>query len=415
MRTAVRFSMVFAFGAALAVTAAGATTDATHIYDVATLEREAPHYQASTERTLAFVKKAMYADELAKLSAARLDFPMFARREEVGDYRNLPLAFYHYRKNGSDYVVMPILSLKFLDDLCTAYAWMQINGYVLDTVSEYTAMLAFHDFHGQRQPVPLKALGIPADALQDPKVNELALDHFVTARMFLLLHELGHAYGGPDEAQADEFAARVIQRTPIVPLGILVFFMADASWNPYPPTSDPHPVTGARVLAVAAHINDPSLRAGLQQLGTMLKDDETRKSQIIVGKATDESMLAPRRRGQLPVLSSGRPTGAAPPIFSGTYVGRYSQRIDPGNSTPVEIAFRRDGNRVTGVYSFGLGVGTIRVGTISGSRLDFEWQWGSHTGKGTFQASADGSSFAGTWGWERSQDNGGAWDGHRTD
>src|SRR6266478_6036834 len=68
---------------------ANAVTDATHLYDLATLEQEAPRYRTSTEKTLQFAKGAMGSDELAKLSTVRLDLPLFARADEVGEYRNL--------------------------------------------------------------------------------------------------------------------------------------------------------------------------------------------------------------------------------------------------------------------------------------------------------------------------------------
>src|SRR5205823_2284468 len=137
-------------------------------------------------------------------------------------------------------------------DLSTAYAWLQSNDYALDTISEYTAMLSYKDLGG-RYPAPLPALHIPADALQNKKVDELALGHFVTARMFILLHELGHIYyrhGGstiPQEVQADQFAIDVMRRSPVPPLGMLVYFMADVSMADYPAVARTHPLSGSRL------------------------------------------------------------------------------------------------------------------------------------------------------------------------
>ena len=89
--------------------------------------------------------------------------------------------------------MLPALSLKFLDDLCTAYAWLQIKGYSLETVSEYTAILKYgrpppggfpphaRNVHDRQQDTParrraddrdrycrpLKALHIPENALDE--------------------------------------------------------------------------------------------------------------------------------------------------------------------------------------------------------------------------------------------------------
>jgi hypothetical protein len=157
-----------------------------------------------------------------------MDFPIHAADPIKGD----PLAF--YVPPDQIRVVFPIFSVKFLDDLSTAYAWLQLNGYVLDTISEYTAMLMHKDLGG-RYPPPLQALHIPPDALQNKRVDELAMDHFVTARMFILLHELGHIYYNhrgsmiANEVEADQFAIEVMRRSPVPPVGMLVYFMAEAT------------------------------------------------------------------------------------------------------------------------------------------------------------------------------------------
>ena len=160
-------------------------------------------------------------EEKQRLSGVQLDFPLHAE----GDSKGQPLAFYH--PVDQSLVVMPIFSLKFLDDLCTAYAWLQVKGYSLETISDYTAMLKYKDFPAGSYPQPLKALHIPDDALKDKEVDELALGHFVTARTFILLHELGHVYyrhrattaeqSRRNEEQADAFAAQVMGRTPLPP------------------------------------------------------------------------------------------------------------------------------------------------------------------------------------------------------
>jgi hypothetical protein len=83
------------------------------------------------------------------------------------------------------------------------------------------------------------------------------------------------------------------------------------------------------------------------------------------------------------------------------------------------INFQQQGNQVTGSYSYtnaGAQVdGTIH-GTITGNRLDFEWQegpGGAGSGHGSFLMKADGATFEGTWGQADSTTSGGAWNGKR--
>jgi Peptidase U49 len=332
-------------------------------------------------------------------------------------------------------VVMPVLSLKFLDDLCTAYAWLQINGYGIETISEYTAMLAYKDFPQGRYPPPLRALQIPPNALQDTKVDELALGHFVTARTFILLHELGHVYyqhrwdtleqSRTNEEQADRFAAQVMDRTPLPPLGMLVFFMADAHWSSFPVTYSEnewreqlrkertHPLTGQRLHTLATQLRDRDLAGTLDQLAKLLDDPETQASIVASAKASDESILRPRRPRELPRLTAALPTDRAERLaFDGRYLGESTQNGVP-ESFPVEVIFQRTGNAVTGRYVFGLGVGQIKGGTVEGDTLHFSWQWSGNYGRAALRATEDGSAFSGTWGYRESESNAGAWSGRR--
>jgi hypothetical protein len=316
---------------------------------------------------------------------------------------------------------MPILSLHFLDDLCTAYAWLQVNGYGLETISEYTAMLRYHDFAGGRAPPPLVALQIPPNALQDLRVDSLALGHFVTARTWLLLHELGHIYHGhharsfaesrTNEEEADRFAAMVMKRTPLPPLGVLVFFLADAHWAGYPSAdADTHPLSGARLRALARQVDDGDIGRALAALGELIDDADVRRGFAATGKSGNLAALAPRRPGALPPLAAVPATAAA--AFHGSYRGQAAQSGEPPFA--VELALERRGDQVSGEYTFGLGVGTIRRGTVVGNALEFEWRWAGQGGRGRFLARDNGANFTGTWGYGDSADNAGTWNARRT-
>jgi hypothetical protein len=234
--------------------------DLSGLYDQSVLEQWRPRYERSTTKILnEVILPVLTAEERRRLGGEtpRVDFPLLAD----APLRGHPLMFYVPPDLGR--VVMPISALKFLDDTCTAYAWLQVNGYSLETISEYTAMLRYKPAPpGGRHPAPLTALHIPTDALADRRVDELALGHFVTARTWLLLHELGHIYyrhsassyaqSRQNEEQADDFATRVMRRTALPPLGILVFFMVDAHWSGYQASGqDTHPMSGTRVRKLA--------------------------------------------------------------------------------------------------------------------------------------------------------------------
>jgi hypothetical protein len=182
--------------------------------------------------------------------------------------------------------------LKFLDDLCTAYAWLQIHGYSLETISDYVAMLKYQRFPPGGTPKPLPTLGIPTSALDDAEVAELALGHFVTARAFILAHELGHLryhHAGssiPNERQADAFAAQVMERTPLPMLGALVFFMADAHMADYPAAPNAtHPMSAERLHGLAARISDRKIAAGIEAIAKSLDDPDIVATIAAVGRA----------------------------------------------------------------------------------------------------------------------------------
>lgn len=392
---------------ALALGGALQGRDMSSMYDTATLQQWAPRYRDSTNRILNnFVFKYLKAAELRALANVSIDFPLAA----ASPMRGQPLAFYA-PANNSRTVVFPIFSVKFLDDLSTAYAWLQIKGYRIDTISEYTAMLA-HKELGGTYPTPLTALHIPVDALRDKRVDELAVNHFVTARMFILLHELGHIYHGhrqsaiPNEIAADQFAVEVMRRSPVPPLGMLVYFMADASMAEYPATASSHPLSGSRLRALGSAMQDAQISIVLGDLAKLVDDPEVRASHIITAKATNPQTLMPRR-GNLPRIP-GSSTGDGRLLFSGRCSGQFTQQVDPGNAMSLEMVLKRTGNSVSGQYAFGLGSGIIR-GTVTGTTLNLEWQWANNYGQGTLWSTDGGKSLTGEWGYRQANRGGGTW------
>lgn len=416
--------------------------DLSRLYDQSTLQYWQGRYRASAQRTLDLILKTnpQYRDRLAEV---HLDLPLFAEGADRGN----ALQFWStYPRR--PIVHMPVLSLKFLDDLSTAYAWLTVNGYDVETVSNYVAMVAYRkpaDFPGGRFPLPLAAL-VPDDTnpLGNQRVNDLSLAILVSARAFILGHELGHIYydhvpykdlppetrrekSQANEMQADAFGLALLRNTGLPPLGMIVYFMAAANWDPSTPTT--HPLTGARLEALARQLTaqaegfahgDPSELArvkfvaeGLAVIAQDLELPEVRISPAVVGPRTDLASLRPHRPHQLmaqPAVQSG---GAHTQPFNGVYDGKMTRKVRGETETlPFEATFQRDGDGVTGRFAFGAGEGAMR-GVISGDKLYFNWQSADSFGKGVLQANADGSEFSGTWGYRESRDGGGIWQAWR--
>jgi Peptidase U49 len=391
--------------------------DISSLYDRSSLEYWGERYKRSTNKILdELIWPALLSKEQHNLgSRPVLDFPLYAE----GSARQHPLNFYALPNRNT--IIFPVFSLKFLDDLCTAYAWLQVKGYGLETVSEYTAILFFGNPPPGGFPQPLKALGIPEDALKDPKVDELALGHFVTARTFILLHEMGHLLYDHNatssdesirnEQQADRFAGEVMQRTPLPPLGMLIWFLADAHWTGFPPQRGTHPLSGERVVALADHIENPGLANELRRLGKEFLDDpDIRAGFVATGKAGDLAALAPRRPGQLPRRKHESKPGASGALFSGVYRGEFVQFGEAPDPMAIELILERRGDQITGRYSFGLGLGAIREGRVVENRLYFDWEWAGNYGQGVLEERDDGS-FTGTWGYREARSGAGTWTG----
>jgi hypothetical protein len=69
----------------------------------------------------------------------------------IGAKTGTPLDFYTMGQVGHAAVFMPVFSLLFLEDLASAFAWLQRHDYSLETVEEYITMLRYKkasDFPG---------------------------------------------------------------------------------------------------------------------------------------------------------------------------------------------------------------------------------------------------------------------------
>lgn len=311
-----------------------------YMYDIRTLHQEKPRYEQRIGDLYQIIASLLTAQERRALAGVRIEVPL------IGAQAGTPLDFYTMGQVGRAAVFMPVFSLLFLDDLATAYAWLQHHDYSLETVEEYITMLRHKkasEFSGGRYPPPLKALQIPPDALSNERVKTLALSLRNETYAFILLHELGHVlyrHPGYDgiptettrnhEAEADRFTLMMLERANTMPRGMILWFMAhvnamtskgqlmaekivksDADWQMYLKTWATHPLTVERLSAIALYLDGWASRVGpgnqRDVLGVIaskiaymvgeLGDPDLQRCVVGVGHRADPATMAPRRIG----------------------------------------------------------------------------------------------------------------------
>ncbi|MFH2046785.1 MAG: M48 family metalloprotease [Pseudomonadota bacterium] len=395
--------------------------------------------------------KNLTPKERQSIGSVALQFPLIASGQ------NSPINF--YAANRPRGILLPILSIKLLDDVAIASAWLLFNGYSQDTIYNYMSMIKYKNpqsLPGKRFPPPLAALQIPDDALNDKRVDSLSQKILKSAMVFIMAHELGHHYyhhpgydipldqARQNELQADNFAMELMRRIGVAPMGITHFFMAtlylsnhrgdfnsDAQWENYLRTQSTHPLSPERIRALSLKLKthstdfartEPDIRKAVVQINYMasqldaiadiLANRDTQKSIAHIGRTMELGYLTPRPEGsigpQLKSLKSESTTAGQ--AFSGLYEGEFT--IGNNAGVKISIRFERIGQNVSGIYTYGLGAGKIK-GIVKKNLLYFQWREGSSYGQGLFKASKNGEQFNGTWGYDQSRNNGGNWSGRR--
>jgi hypothetical protein len=212
------------------------------------------------------------------------------------------------------------MSLKALEDMATAYAWLYHNDYSLSTIDLYFTMLRHRspaDFPGGKFPQILEALGVPPDAYKtDKRVDELSLSLRNEAFAFIIAHELGHIryahkpldqisaqQAQADETQSDAFALDIFLRTKTPPLGAVLFFQAqvynllhqdDLGATERERSSAllqmTHPMTTERIRKMSDFIAGPLTRARPDEAG--LWSNVAAKLRAIIPVMEDEALAA---------------------------------------------------------------------------------------------------------------------------
>lgn len=237
-------------------------------YDDIHLNRIEQITKPSIEEDFELMLSYLTPTEKEKLGEIKLWFPP--------EYGASPMNFYAATIKGKKTIVLPQSALRFLSDLCLAYAYLNRNKMNEGVISDYLAILRFQWPAIKRKPYrPLDALGIDrAKALANKDVDSLFGKLYSTAIWFIIYHELGHIlYHHPgndiadkaksrrNETQADSFALTVLRRVgDPVHAGIITFFMISQHFTPFTEndvnyqTQATHPLTGYRLRAVADNL-----------------------------------------------------------------------------------------------------------------------------------------------------------------
>ena len=200
------------------------------------------------------------ARERLQAGAVTLRLPLF------GIHRQL-LEFYSSAARRE--VVLPVSSIKFVDDLAAAAVFYDQRGCGHGPVSDYVAALRFRS----SAEAPLDTLGVPASALDD----EIAKRIVSSTLFFVMGHEFAHVMyahrpyesisavqAQAQEIEADAFALDVMRRISVPALGVVHFFVLASRLEPAAGgvvrLAATHPVSARRIAAIADSI-DANVRA----------------------------------------------------------------------------------------------------------------------------------------------------------
>jgi hypothetical protein len=254
--------------------------------------------------------------------------------------RRDPLAY--YVASPPPTIIVSAFSIKFLDDLMIAAAWLERHDYSIESVTYYADVLKYRDVSDMPDGFspPLRAMRIPSNALEDSTVDFLSQEMLKGTIVFTLAHEIGHVVGNHtadatmaerqrQETEADLFATTIFRRMGLAPVSIVPFFLiaahlqhhrgdfaSDAAWSAWYRTHASHPLSGVRLHALAAELRrSPEefatrlpnrsravqrIREAAAQIDSMasLVDDPLRlRHAAAVGRQIPLSELRPRRRG----------------------------------------------------------------------------------------------------------------------
>jgi len=429
---------------ALAPLPAIAQARALPIYADATIREWAPEFRDMVnDNYRRMILNQLSPAEAQRLRAVKWEFP--------ADPAQVLFDFY---ARGDGTIVLPVASLLLLKDLANAESWLTVNGYSSQTVLDYLSVIR-RDRLGQwpvRERLPLVALGIPANASDNPSVLERRNENLSKSILFIMGHELGHLVHGLDahaacrrpsggerpagcdlaalqraEAAADAFAVDLFRRMGLVPSASNFFFLmasrltelpfefrSDAQWQEYA-KGRTHPLDSARIANVAALISGQraafasafanpvaggakvdSLVASLRQLAQLLDDRSLGGLQVAWGKTLQPQDLKPRK-SMMPTLRPQPGDLAA----SGAFTGYFRGELRPAGNDhgqPLELLARTAGGSNIGGELMLMGIrGQVDGALTTPRRALLTLDLGGDLYDLTLETTADGRSIAGTY------------------
>jgi hypothetical protein len=411
----IRFPVIAAAVALAGAAHAGALDTIYDDQDIASLR---PRYEQGWRNNYDNVFSKVFTDqERSRLAAVRF-------RMERRVPGNEPFGF----MGGSNTVIASAASLRFLEEIALARTWLDRNGLATQSVSDYLLMLRYWDESKGRPPKPLEALCIPPNAWDIRDIADRATRAFDTETLFVLLHEYGHVFHGhpgnaavrpevsrANEEAADRFALDLLARVGEVPVGVALLFFTMTHLSEE--VARTHPVSPDRLMSVARHLTtaarsfERGLRPGAQvtmlgialevsQLALLLGDPAVQRGFALIGRTVRPDDLAPRPKDRHLAAPCGSRASTGQP-FDGKLTGTLT-----GGRTAldVDVVLSRNGDGVTGSYSFGVGFARLE-GTIQGSTLNYRWRLASEIGAG--RITLQGGQYRGIWGNEASSTDGG--------
>ena len=306
---------------ALAFSLNGFSADWSSLYGADKLEKQRTQLKQDLNTIIAQeIKPFLTLEQVHAFERLPLHLPVTATPEPN------PFDCYSSEDHG---IVVPLLTIAFIEDMSQAYAWLWANHYSSQTVDEYLGMLrqrAPGDFPNSQYPNPLLALHIPAAAMNDPAVAKMALRVRGTTLSFLLLHQFSHLSYVPSteeaalkrdpveagEERADAFALEVMKKNSETPAGLLMLIHGMMYLPSVPARS--HPLSDARLRAISnyldvrvnefsdgrpdrrlARIAIQSLAGHIRQAAQFLSDSVGQQLWAEQGRRTTVADLVPRQ------------------------------------------------------------------------------------------------------------------------
>jgi len=193
-------------------------------------------------------------EEKRSLAMISLDVPLYGSRRGLFEY-SMDL--------NSGKMTTSALSVKFFDDLSIAFAWYDRHRLDMGRIMAYITKLYKSPDYFEN---PLKALGVPDNALNDSFVDDVSQKTLKSAIAYILIHEFGHWYfhhksydvvsplrAQRQEMQSDILALDIMERMQTSPDGMAVWFMVTSLFDN--DKTGTHPVSSTRLYAIADRLD----------------------------------------------------------------------------------------------------------------------------------------------------------------